>query len=192
MTERELSPRARFRQAGRAVLRSPAHRPLHETRVWAACAMDGAEPLQGAIADLLLGCVPQSDSSLRLLGHPQVSQRLTPFVVGQFLSLVEQRQRLPRVSPLATRFSVLAMPSLDVPRRALLCGVDDSRELAAQAIPALLAGDTAAEQAFLTHCEGAGDSLAFMLASRALSRAGVVQSQRWLEVSVALQKEVGA
>ena len=42
-----------------------------------------------------------------------------------------------------------------------------------KAWPALLAGDTAAEQAFLTHCEGAGDSLAFMLASRALSRAGV-------------------
>ena len=119
-----------------------------------------------------------------------MAERLAPFVARDFLALAERRERLLRVSPLATRFSVLTMPSLDVPQRALLVGVDDSRELAAQAIPALLAGDDEAEAAFLHHCEGAGDSLAFMLASRALTRAGRPLSRRWSEVSMVLQRGV--
>lgn len=163
---------------------------LHEVRVMAACALEGAEPVQGAIADMMFACLPEADASTRLLRRPQVAARLLPFVARQFLALADQRQRLPLVSTLATRFCVLAMPSLDVPQRALLCGVDDSRELAAQAIPALLAGDAEAEEAFLTHCEGAGDSLAFMLASRALSRAGASLSVRWREVSELLQRGV--
>ena len=190
MTARELSPRVRFRQAGRDVLLVPADRKLHEVRVMAACGLDGAEPLQGALADLMFSCLPEGEPSARLLRRPQVAQRLAPFVTRQFLALAQQRQRLPRVSTLATRFSILAMPSLDVPRRALLCGVDDSRAIAAQAIPALLAGDAQAEEAFLTHCEGAGDSLAFMLASRALSRADRPLSARWREVSMVLQQGV--
>ena len=156
----------------------------------AACALDGAEPVQGALADLMVACLPDDEATMRLLRRPQVAERLAPFVARAFLRLSSQRQRLPRVSALATRFCVLAMPSLDVPKRALLVGVDDSRELAAQAIPALLAGDDEAEAAFLDHCEGAGDSLAFMLASRALSRAGRPMAPRWDEVSAALQQGV--
>ena len=190
MSERTLSPRERFRQAGRDVLLVPGDRKLHEVRVMAACALDGAEPVQGALADLMHGCLPEAEPTTRLLRRPSVAERLAPFVARQFLQLSAERQRLPRVSTLATRFSVLTMPSLDVPRRALLVSVDDSRELAAQAIPALLAGDDEAEAAFLTHCEGAGDSLAFMLASRALSRAGRPLSPRWSEVSMVLQRGV--
>ena len=85
---------------------------------------------------------------------------------------------------------MLVAPSLDVPRRAILCSVDDSRRIAAEAVPALLAGDTQAEQDFLAHCEGAGDSLAFMLARRALTRAGRTLSPQWEAVSLALQDGV--
>ena len=190
MAARPLSPREHFRQAGRDVLLVPGDRKLHEVRVMAACALDGAEPVQGAVADLMHGCLPDAEATARLLRRPQVAERLAPFVARDFLALAERRERLPRVSPLATRFSVLAMPSLDVPQRALLVGVDDSRELAAQAIPALLAGDDEAEAAFLHHCEGAGDSLAFMLASRALTRVGRPLSRRWSEVSMVLQRGV--
>ena len=190
MSSRELSPRARFRQAGRTMLRSPGNRDLHAYRVLAACHLDGAEPLQGAITDLLFYCSPDLDANLHLLRRSELIGRLAPFVTKQFVSAVELEQRLPRVTSLATRFSILAMPSLDVPRRAMLCGIDDSHELAAQAIPALLAGDTEAEETFLTHCEGAGDSLAFMLASRAMSRANFPISARWSQVSQKLQKGV--
>ena len=188
MPARTLSPRERFRHAGRAVLLAPGDRARHESRVMAASEMEGAEPLQGALADLMHGCLPEPQPTARLLQHPQLGQRLAPFVARQFLLLANRRERLPRVSTLATRFSVLTMPSLDVPRRALLVGVDDARELAAQAIPALLAGDDEIEAAFLAHCEGAGDSLAFMLASRALSRDSRPLSPRWSEVSMLLQR----
>ena len=120
MAARPLSPREHFRQTGRDVLLVPGDRKLHEVRVMAACALDGAEPVQGAVADLMHGCLPDAEATARLLRRPQVAERLAPFVARDFLALAERRERLPRVSPLATRFSVLTMPSLDVPQRALL------------------------------------------------------------------------
>lgn len=120
-----------------------------------------------------------------------MAQRLGAAVARAFLRLSSQRQRLPRVSALATRFCVLAMPSLDVPKRALLVGVDDSRELAAQAIPALLAGDDEAEAAFLDHCEGAGDSSWPGVGQpRPVARRLLLMAPRWDEVSAALQQGV--
>ena len=67
-------------------------------------------------------------------------------------------------------------------------GVPRLKRLSDQPVPA--AGDDEAEAAFLHHCEGAGDSLAFMLASRALTRAGRPLSRRWSEVSMVLQRGV--
>ena len=46
-----LSARQQFRQAGRRVLNAPADLALHEQRVNAALGLEGAEPLQGALAD---------------------------------------------------------------------------------------------------------------------------------------------
>lgn len=192
MTAEALSARERFRLAGRRVLRAPGERAAHLQRVRAACALPGAEPLQGALADLWHACAPDASAGAALLAEPALQGRLAPFVARGFARQAASGQALPRVSTLATRWSVLAAPSLDVPPRALLCGVDDARALAAEAVPSLLAGDAAAEQAFLDHCEGAGDSMAFMLARRALLRAGRTLSARWAEVSVALQQEVGA
>ncbi|MDO5625979.1 MAG: hypothetical protein Q4G71_14985 [Pseudomonadota bacterium] len=185
---RSLSARERFRQHGRQVLRVPADAAAHEARVMAACALPGTEPVQGALADMLHACQPDAAFTQlmqRLLRRPAVAERLAPFVVRAFAALADRGQRLPRVTPLATRFCVLAMPSLDVPRRALLVGVDDAR-----AIAALLAGDAAAEDAFLAHCEGAGDALAFMLVRRALAREGRALPARWDAVSAVLQNGV--
>ena len=66
----------------------------------------------------------------------------------------------------------------------------DSRDIAARAVRAMLAGDSAAEDEFLTHCEGAGDTLAFMLARRELSRATRELSSRWDDVASVLQRGV--
>ena len=95
---------------------------------------------------------------------------------------------LPRVNRLATRWSVLAQPSSDVPQRALLCGVDDSQSAAQQAVAAILAGDSVQEAAFLAHCVGAQDSLAFMLARRSLQHAGFVFSQAWQQAMQTLEQ----
>ena len=184
--------RERFRQAGREVLRHPDDRQRHEGRVLMACELEGTEPLQGALADLLHGCAPDAAWQRALLSRAAVDQRLPAHVCSALLRQVQGTRRLPATNALATRWSVLASPSLDVPRRAVLCSVDDARTLAARAIPALLAGDADTEEEFLAHCEGAGDTLAFMMARRALTRQGRVLSKRWDTVLDLLLKGGGA
>lgn len=188
----ELSARERFRRHGRYVMRVPSDRVAHEERVMAACELPGAEPLQGAVADMLHACLPNPDRTRQLLSRPAVAHRLAPFVARAFMAQVNAGRRLPIASALATRYSVLTTPSLDVPRRALLVGVDDSHSLAMRAAAAISAGDAGAEDEFLNHCKGAGDVLAFMLARRALMREGVALSPRWEETSEALQQGVRA
>ncbi len=190
MPSRELSAREQFRQHGRRVMDAPAQLDAHEARVLAACALPGVEPVQGALADMLYACPPQSARAARLLHNPLVAQRLPAFVARALVAVAASGRQLPAVSSLATRYSVLAMPSLDVPRRAVLVGVDDSHELAARVVAAIHAGDFVAEEEFLDHCLGAGDSLAFMLARRSLLREGKVLSKRWDAVSKSLQNGV--
>lgn len=190
MAQQGLSAREQFRQAGRRVLRAPGDFSLHQQRVEAALALEGAEPLQGALADGLHGCEPDAPRFQAVLARADIQPRLPPFVMQALQAQVASGRKLPAASPWATRWSVLVAPSLDVPRRAILCSVDDSRRIAAEAVPALLAGDGQAEQDFLAHCEGAGDSLAFMLARRALTRAGRTLSPQWEAVSLALQNGV--
>ncbi len=187
MPSRDLSARERFRQLGRQVLVAPGERVRHETRIVAACNLPGTEPLQGALADLLYACEPDATANAQLLSRPEIAQRLLSYVLHAFQVLVHQGQRLPKATPLATRHSILATPSLDVPRRALLVSVDDSREIAARAVAAVQVGDTVAEDEFLRHCLGARDTLAFMLARRALMREGRVLGQCWEDAVQVLQ-----
>lgn len=179
--------RAIFRQAGRRVLRTPTDWLVHHSRVRAACALEGSEPVQGALADMLSACDPDPMLAIELSDR-DVSRRLAPFVLKAFEEQVHSEQRLDRVTPLATRWCVLAMPSLDVPRRALLCGVDDSRAIAAHAVGPMLGGDEVVERAFLAHCVGAGDTLALMLARRIMLRNRRELSESWHQAMMHLQK----
>lgn len=188
MAQQLLRVRERFRQTGRAILRQPGDLDRHEARVTVACELDGAEPLQGALADLLHGCTPDRARHRALLARPAVRARLAPHLSDALQRCVDSGRRLAATNVLATRWSVLTNPSLDVPRRARLCSADDARAIAARAIPALLAGDAQSEKDFLSHCEGAGDALGFMLARRALTREGRVLSDRWDAVAALLQR----
>lgn len=190
MTGHLLSARERFRQAGRRVLRAPHEGAVHRARIAAACALEGAEPVQGALADFWHACLPAPTLAQAVLAAPAVRERLAPFVASALLEQARSGQPLPRVTVLATRWCLLASPSLDVPSRAVLCGVDDSRAMAADAVPAMLAGDEAVEMAFLAHCVGARDVLAFMLARRALLRQGQRLTARWEAAMADLQHEV--
>ncbi|RRD58451.1 hypothetical protein EII20_02290 [Comamonadaceae bacterium OH2545_COT-014] len=186
----DVRVREAFRQAGRRVLREPAVRVAHEARVAVAADLPGSEALQASLVDMLYACKPDPAALGAVLKRHGIPIRLAPFVFKALRRAVEAGERLPRVSSLATRWCLLVSPALDVPRRALLCGVDDSRALAARAEAAVRAGDTEAEQRFLDHCLGARDTLAFMLARRALARRGLALSARWAEVFAALQGEV--
>ena len=85
-------------------------------------------------------------------------------------------------SGLATRWSVLVSPSLNVPRRRLRCSADDSRALAGAAAAAFVAHDEPAQAEFLDHCTVCDDVAAFMLARRAILRQGHVLPPPWLRV----------
>lgn len=187
----DAAERMQFRLAGRRVLRNRNDPDAHAARVHAACRLRGTEPLQGALADMAYAAADNPSRLSQLLQQADIRQRLLPGVLDSFTRQT-RHGALPRVTPLATRYSILAMPSLDVPPRAILCGADDSRRAAAEALPALLRGDTAVEEAFLTHCEGAGDTLAFMLARSAMIKARRELSPRWRTVSETLQRGPGS
>lgn len=183
-----LSARERFRLAGRRVMRFPSDQSAHEARIRIAIELDGGEPIQGALADMLHACTPMPESIERFLGDEEICARLDAGTINAMRAVVLRREGLPRVTRHASRYSILTMPSLDVPPRAMLCGEDDSRRITAHALPALLAGDVAEEAAFLDHCEGALDIRAFMLARRAMVRERKLLSARWRDVAEALEQ----
>ena len=187
-----VSARLVFRAAGRRVLRTPQDGAAHAARLQAACALAGAEAAQGALADWLYACPDQGRAQKEALQQAAVQRSLGAVAWRQLLRHVarqlRQAQTLPRVHVLATRWSVLLQPSSDVPQRALLCGADDSQVVATAAVAAVLAGGVEQETAFLAHCVGAQDSLAFMLARRSLQRAGFALSPAWQEAMQVLQQ----
>lgn len=188
MNSAEQQLRQEFRAAGRRVLRQPGLQAAHQARLAAALALGMAEPVQGTLADWLYACPDQAAAQREALRQPSVQQGLGALLLNKFAQQLHGGQALPRLSRLATRWSVLAQPSSDVPQRALLCGVDDSQSAAQQAVAAILAGDSVQEAAFLAHCVGAQDSLAFMLARRSLQHAGFVFSQAWQQAMRTLEQ----
>lgn len=200
MNSAEQQLRQEFRAAGRRVLRQPGLQAAHQARLAAALALGMAEPVQGTLADWLYACPDQAAAQREALRQPSVQQGLGALLLNKFAQQLHGGQALPRLSRLATRWSVLAQPSSDAPQRALLCAVDDSQALAQAAVAAILAGvaagadaadaDAAAvhEAAFLAHCLGAQDTLAFMLARRALQRAGCNLGSAWQETMAALEQ----
>lgn len=164
------------------MLQAPHDRRRHLPRIEAAAALAGSEPVQGALADMLSACAPDPDGDGPLLQRLAQSGRIPAHAADALLEHVRQGRRLPRVTVLATRYSVLATPSLDVPVRALLCGSDDSRRIAAEAVSRLPRGDAEFEEAFLSHCEETHDTVALLLAWSRLRRSGFHFSERWQSV----------
>lgn len=177
--------RLAWRASTRQVLRRPRDNAAHAARLRLALEMPGAEPAQGALADWLVAC-PDAPLAQRRQALGAVRARLSPGVVMAFVPHVEGR-RLPPSNPLATRWSVLAAASLDVPQRALRSSTDDSRLLAAMALRAWRRGDEQAQQRFLAHCRVCVDRLAFLLARREILRSGQPLPQTWRATLLALQ-----
>lgn len=199
----DAAARIELRRHTRQVLRQPASVAAHLARLDAALALPGAEPVQGALADLLMGLGATHSAVVRAavqLAAPRLAEPVCrafehrarrtddPVLAHRHGTAPEQ---LPRVTPLATRWSVLAIPSADVTTRARRVSADDSRALAAAVAPALGATDAAAiaaQEAFLHHCTTCRDALAYMLASRAARKAGVELSAAWQAVGAALEQ----
>ena len=140
------------------------------------------------LADVF-ACLGADEALVKRAAVQLVAARLAPHIHRSFEARVSGTQ-LPRVTPLATRWSVLAIPSADVSTRARRVSADDSRTLAADVAAAVRSGDLPAQEAFLHHCLTCQDTLAFMLARRDARRAGVELLAAWAEVGAQLEKGV--
>jgi mono/diheme cytochrome c family protein len=180
--------RLAVRQQARRLLRDPTDASAHLTRLRAAIELPGSEPVQGALADLFMSFGVE-EQALKRMALQIAHERLAGHVARWFDAQVGGPP-LPRITALATRWSVLARPSANISTRARRCSVDDSRSLADQLVSAADSADLKAQQEFLHHCVICHDKLAFMLARRALLSRGETLSPDWEVVSQQLQKEV--
>lgn len=173
-----------FRASGRRLL-AQRHAPqAHWARLQAALNLADAEPIQGALADMFWA-IP--DVHERCTAMVTVGHRLSAPAAQAFRQRVS-RPDFPACTTLATRWSLLVSPSLDTPRRAMRCNPDDSRRLALSGVQAWSSGDALAQDAFLAHCQVCRDTLAFMLARRALLQQLPELPAAWETVSLSLQQ----
>lgn len=177
--------RVRFRRLGREIVLARDSLALHRCRLRLALELPGAEPTQGALADLLHGCV-EAMPEQRQAAFDLAVRRLPTHTAAEFQAHA-LRPVFPACSRLATRWSVLVQASLDIPARSLHCSSDDSRQLALAAVAAWQAGDEASQSEFLDHCCVCGDTLAFMLARRFILRRAPTLPPRWAALCTALQ-----
>ena len=178
--------RTQVRSHARRLLRNPADISALMGRLQAAQSLPGSEPVQGALADVFV-VLGSDDAPTKAAALQGVQARLAPHVVRWFVGQVAGGP-LTRISPLATRWSVLARPSADITTRARRCSVDDSRALAQQVIESMERGEGLEQPAFLHHCITCHDNLAFMLARRALLRTHAALPTSWAEVSLQLEQ----
>ena len=176
--------RIAVRQHARRLLRDPSDVSAHFARLHAALELPGAEPVQGALADLFV-TFGEREESLKRTALQMARDRLAVHAARWFEAQAGL-SRLSRITPLATRWSVLARPSADISTRR--CSTDDSRALAEQVMQAVAQGDAQAQQEFLHHCVTCHDNLAFMLARRALLRFGGSLPADWEAVSQQLEQ----
>ena len=184
--DRQTLARLELRRQGRRILKNPADSGAHLARLSAALTLAGAEPVQGALADLFAS-FGVADLQVKQSAMQMARPRLATHVARWFDAQTAQAQ-LPSITPLATRWSVLARPSADITTRARRCSVDDSRALAQQMLQALDTDDVQAQQEFLHHCVTCHDNLAFMLVRREVIRTGVKVPDGWEDVSHQLQQ----
>ena len=179
--------RTALRRYARQLLQNPTSVAVHLVRLNAALELPGTEPVQGALADIFVS-FDAADASLKRMALQLVGERLPAHTARWFEAQVTQA-RMAQVSPLATRWSVLARTSADITTRARRCSPDDSRALATQVVRAVGEQDVLVQQAFLHHCVTCHDKLAFMLARRALLQTAVSLPAGWDDVSRQLEQD---
>lgn len=167
-----------YRLNSRRILSQPSNIDLHTSRIVTALELDEVEPLQGALTDMFYGCwydVPFFGQ--RIL--QQVEHKLNAKTLAGFQRCVDSVDYMFSISELATRWSVLVMPSMHAYQHQLRISIDDSRAVAHQTIAILLdlleeleegadedeiqAEIKAVEQEFFTHCVTCDDRMAFFI-----------------------------
>lgn len=178
--------RLRLRAHARALLAQPRDAQLHLARVDVALLLEGTEPVQGALADMFTQ-LDANHANIKRIAYLACCERLSPRVRMDFEQLLTLGP-LPAINTLATRWSLLSIPTADIPARGRRCSLDDSRKLAQQGLQAFEAEDAEAQQAFLDHCMTCHDKMAFMLARRDVLKHVARLPSPWQAVSDRLEE----
>lgn len=185
--------RKEFRYFSRLVKLTPANEHYHRKRIQAAMRLEQNEPLQGALADYFYACwYLMSTQGNQLL--KEVSARLQAWVLEEFHRLVGQGYCLPSITKLATRWSVLASPSMDMPSHQMYVGKDDASWVAKDVCKQLLAAKVANQQQhieqieheFFAHCMACQDRMGFLMVWFELAKQGWVFHDGWAVCKQAL------
>lgn len=179
--------RRHFRHYSRLVRRYPTHEHYHQKRIQVALQMAQQEPLQGALADYFYACWYLMPSQGREILQ-KASVRLSIWVIQEFEHFINQGHYLPTISKLATRWSVLVSPSLDVPNHLMYVSKDDAETVAKEVCLQLLDARknkdakkiTQIEQEFFSHCMACQDRMGFMRVWFELSKHDWQFGKEWL------------
>lgn len=175
-----------FRYHSRRVLERPQSTYDHEQRIALAKTFDENEPLQGALADYIFThwyelAIQEQDI------FDGIEHRLTSDSIQKFRSCLSKNGYIQPISDLATRWSVLLMPSSDVPLHKLVMNREDSLQLAQhmsqQLLDARVQKNTELieqlESEFLSHCMACMDRIAFLAVWMKLSNQDWKFTAKW-------------
>lgn len=184
--EHEMTARRDFRYYSRKIFLSPNTRYYHEQRINAALLLQEKEPIQGALADFFYGCWYDIPYDVEYI-FERIKERLQPHIKKKFQEYIEKLDYIERSSPIATRWSVLVTPSLNVQTQRLRISTDDARGIAQDITSELIsARDNEAwdaleqlENEFFSHCLARKDRIAFTLVWFRLGKSGWVFDERW-------------
>lgn len=190
--ERQL--RRKFRYYSRMIYKNPTFSDCHKKRILLALQFEQNDILIGALADYFFGCWYEiaKDGYQTLF---MAADKLPRHTMSAFEDFINQGNYMTQISTLATRFSVLVTPSMDVPTHQMYVGKDEARQVAdvfkdAFSV-AFYDGDelkvTQIESEFFAHCMACRDTMSFMMAWFAISKMGYPMHEGWQACKLVLE-----
>lgn len=184
----------RFRHYSRAVLRAPSVAMYHKERINIAKKLDESEPLQGALSDYFFGCWYDAPM-IRPEFIGEFETRLSAQALQILNDCIARKHYLQKNNLLATRWSVITTPTLDVPSHKLRTSSDDAAHLVQNLSDAILLAHqnnnhnevTRLEDEFFEHCLACHDLVAFMRAWFKLGRHNWIFDERWIDCRTRLE-----
>lgn len=189
--------RKQFRYYSRLVVVNPAHSEYHRQRIAVATNLNQSELLQGALADYFFACwYDMATVGVGLLDS--LVSYLPKHIIDLFRGYIATGEYITSISILATRFSVLVSPSMNVPSYKLYVSRDDAKRLSKQASSELLqaryANDKLAmtniQSDYLKHCLACQDRMGFMMTWFNLSKYDWDFDEHWLQCRQLLADDV--
>ncbi len=189
---------AQFRSLSRKLMTQKANASIHLQRIDIAKEFSSDEPLQGALADYFYGCwfeiVYDNQHILTLLNNLQ--SKLMPYAYKFFVECVEKQSYIAQITKLATCWSVLVVPSMDIPLHKLRTSKDNTLYIVDTVINRLeqayqqadLSAIKTIEDEFFEHCLICSDLMAFMRVWFILNRKQWLIDERWQECRIQLEQ----